>query len=105
MNKEPAPFRSMFLTRGVGYYDPRWRGTTWVAGHFDPQDVRLLFNEHEQLRWSIFMMQWSIVGWCASYDNGCITTRLNPRRTPGTSMFECYTLTPAYWPRKPYSGR
>lgn len=26
-------------------------------------------REHGQLRWSVFAMHWSIIGWCATYDN------------------------------------
>jgi hypothetical protein len=75
---QPPSFRSNFLNHGPSYYDPRWRGTTWVAGHFDPYEVRLLQEEHAQLRWSVFAMQWTQIGTCASIDTGDILKRFHP---------------------------
>lgn len=71
-------FKSMFITRSPAFYEGRYRGATWRHGHYDPQDVVLLTKEHGHLRWSVFAMQWTQVGMCASIDTGAILKKFHP---------------------------
>ncbi len=48
--------------------DPRPFLTARLSNWPDFYVQKIIVPEHRGLRWSVFTMHWSIIGWCASYD-------------------------------------
>ena len=68
-------FRCMFNT-----YRSDPKEYHWTRGERYPEWYgHLLEDEHQQLRWSVFATQWSLVGFCASFDTGQIINLITPR--------------------------
>lgn len=75
----PAPFRSAYTILGPTWHPARSSGTFVREAHYNKWDVEHLYVEHQQLRWGIFSMHWSIIGWCATYDTGQIVKLLTDK--------------------------